>query len=643
MVIQKKKITAQQARDIQYTALNTRARKLYQDAPQANLTAPAVPNALAPDNLLPFDQVEHGMDVEIPRWSYNDDDELYVYWNEPADTDKGSPIFKAIYPTAPTFPVTFKVEPGVLGGGTSTNTLSYKVVRNSGQDNVSDVTIVKVDTRPPGHGVQLPAPVVDSTEVTPEYLAANNDVLKATIPAWASAFEAGVVITPFYNYQALTPVLVTQDDVDAGEVSFDIPGDMIRKSGEGILQTYYIASSRAGYDSARSRTAPVVVYLTESPTGLQAPLVPLADDGLIDLEDIDAGVVVNIPAFQHFQASDTITVHWGGQTLAAVPVGSGDFPVPIAVLRSLIIAEGSGTVDVYYVITRDSRTFTSPSTSVEVDITTVGPVDPNPETPENEALLPPTIKGGASGQDNVLTPEDKGLNATATIPFYSENVAAGQVIKLYWGKAPAASVFVGEYTITAEDITNQAFPAITVPARIVDATGNNPSLQVYYTIQASAAADPVNPVLSMPQTVRVRLTGPGGPGGLTAAVFPDVNSRGWLLLAAVEKGANVTVSVYEQMKIGDIVTIKWMAYSDTNTATPIMETEYTSPQVTVTQVEIANGVKFVVPYNSSIFPILAASASGQGSAKVVYTVEQDGDTFTSAEATVKIDLKKPES
>ncbi|MER5868043.1 hypothetical protein [Kitasatospora sp. NPDC002040] len=53
---------------------------------------------------------------------------------------------------------------------------------------------------------------------------------------------------------------------------------------------------------------------TPTPDALAAPTVPAGDDGLIDLDDANAGVEITIPAYTNHKPSDQIPVTWNDAT-----------------------------------------------------------------------------------------------------------------------------------------------------------------------------------------------------------------------------------------------------------------------------------------------------------------------------------------
>ncbi|MHA1081275.1 hypothetical protein ACR9HU_23895 (plasmid) [Enterobacter ludwigii] len=563
------------------------------------------------------------------------DDVLTVSWN-------GTAIhtYTLADPDAQAWPYTFQISPDQLTVN-GTHRLDYNVTADSGATSDSDPTAVRIDQEPPIHGNVPPSLIfpdeVMSSGITLEYLAAHNNEVIATVPSYAD-MEAGQVVHPFWSTLSLPSVTVTQEDVDAGSIAIPVSGTIIQNAGEGIREAHYYLSSRAGFDGLPSEPVNLNVLLTPAPAGLAAPVVPLAADGLIDLPDVNAGVTVEIAAYDNARNGDLIVVTWGDTPLQPATVVVGAFPLEIPVQRAVVVREGTGTVTVGYQVVRNSITFDAPTTEVEVDITTVGPVDPDPSTPENEALAAPTVRGN-SGLDNEMTPEDYDHEATVIVPFYPE-AAVGEIVTVYWGQAPAT--LIGTHTVAQGDLDNQLFPDFIVPLEVVDATPNDAAWPVYYTLSRPAGQTPANPVLSPARLVNVHMVGPGGPDGLSAAVFTDASASGWLLTPQVQDGVRVHVAVYEYMQSGDIVTLDWQAFSTTNAAagTEIDGSQFSISR-TVGAPELANGVDFVVPYEGYVDAIAGASPTGQGAGQALYSVTQGGSDYNAPVATVRIDLGTP--
>lgn len=627
-------ITAQEARIMQRSMLLAQYRQRNTGQAQ-NLEAPIVPEALQPDNLLPVEVLDKGLLVQIRKWNrVLENDVLEVTWdNDVVYTYKVNSEDEK-FPHELTLSTDYLTKDGLYQ-------LSYMVTAESGIASESNPTLVTIDLHPPHHG-NVPEPLIFPKEVmseglTSEYLSEHNDQVMATVPGYRG-MTAGEVVHPYWDNFVLDAVTITSEDVSKATVPVVISGTTVRSAGEGTKCVDYFLTSRAGFDGPYSEPSLVDVVLTPTPANLLAPRVPLAADGVIDLDDASAGVIIEIDQYEHANTGDLVAAKWGASNLSSATVIAGSFPLLVPVPRKVVINEGSGDKTVSYQVLRGNHQYNAPQLNVNVDIDAAGPVDPDPSTPENEALVAPTVLGGKSESENELAPEDRDENATVVIPFYAE-AKVDEVIKLYWGY-PEEAKLVEEYTVIQDDIDNGEFPDFTVPQSVVESTPNNPTWPVYYTLSRSKL--PLNAVLSPTRDVNVHLVGPGGVDGLAEAEFPDASANGWLLAAQVEDGANVFVPVYENMAVGDQVKLDWVAFSTTNTATDteIEGTGYTESK-TIGDAELLNGVNFAIPYEESIEPIAGAAATAQGAGQVQYTVTQGGDAYSSPKANVKIDLGHP--
>ncbi|HTJ93182.1 MAG TPA: hypothetical protein VL424_08745 [Pararobbsia sp.] len=633
-------ITAQQARAIHTTTQRARYRhRAALQSAKALLAAPIPIGTIQPDNLVPAALIAEGMEVQIPQWGrVLPGDTLTVMWD---DTDTLT-TFVVTNP-ASTFPFYMTVAPDKMAED-GAHPLNYHVTTTTGATSQSETTIVTVDHRAPNNNQPPLAfvfpPEVVSGGVTLEYLEANSDQVKVTVPHYAG-MEAGQLVTSSWSGFVLPTVTVTASDVANACVMVTVPGDVIRQAGEGTANALYRLTSRAGFVGPLSDNSAVSVWLSPVPTNLKAPRVPLAADGVIDLPDADLGVTIEVAAYTNFLTGDSIIATWGDTTLNEVQINSADeFPVSVRVVRSVVLDTGSGTVEVAYKIRRLTRYIPSSTITVTTDVGRIGPADPDPDTNVNEALTGPTVKG-ASGNVNKLVITDANKPATVTVPFYL-TAATGDVIDLYWGPTSQAT-HVGTTVLSAQDVANSTIPDMTVSAAIVDTTPDSSGWPVYYTLSNPATSTHPNPVFSEATLVSVKLTKPGGPTGLQPAVFPDINSQGWLLTETVINGANVNVLIYPNMALGDVVKLTWQAYSSTNAATgsEITSALWVSTDVKVSAAELLNGIAFVVPYKDAIEPIATDAQYSMGSGTAVYTVMQDGNDYLSPPAVVPIDLGQP--
>lgn len=629
------KITAEQARSLQRNACLARAE--FRRNQVRALDPLTVDGLLFDDNLVPISLLDQGLSVHIPAWDRAQaGDELRVKWD-------GLPIFRLVLSDPATelpYDYHLPAERLLLDGA---HQLSYNVKAISGTGGESPAFLITVDHAPPNYG-NIPGALTFPEEVmtdgiTAQYLADNDDKVVATVPPYAK-MEADQSVSVVWDISLAVPkATVLPEHVDVG-VPVDIPGDIIRAGGDGPIDVTYYLTSRAGLDGAISQHSFVDVILSAPPSGLLPPSVPLAADGIVDLTDADVGVIIEVPAYQNAGAGDLVAASWGTAALALYPMPLDGLPAEIAVPRATVLSVGNGDISVSYQIMRNGHPFSADPITVKVDVTQVGPVDPDPSTPENESLAKPTVRGGVSGLANELDPSDAAVAAQVTVPMYDE-AKVGEIVTVHWGSGSSASVLT-PYAITQADIDAETIPAFLVDVPILQAMPNDPAWPLHYTLSRPQGSATENPVLSPTQTINAHMVGPGGQDGLPPATFPDINEAGWLLRPTVDPdGAKVKVAAYENMQVGDVVSLEWAAYSTTNTqsGSEISGAQFTD-DITVTAETLGKDLDFVVPFEEYIQPIETESDELQGSALVTYVVTPEGEDieFRSEQATVKIEL-----
>ncbi|MEH3828174.1 hypothetical protein [Enterobacter roggenkampii] len=626
----------------QQERLKQRRLKSRNIAPRA-LAAPVIDGLIQPGNLLPREYDINGMDVLIPEAAdrLRPGDTVRVFFGE-------TQVYEEIL-TDVNFPKTVHIEPVILLTP-GLHKVRYEFERVSGGPTIpSDTIDIVIDRRQPGGGA-LPLALVfpdnlAQTGITPDYLDSHGDQVIATVPdSPGFILEEGMAVHAYVrgaNSSELGPVIVflTADDVSNRTIPVTFNRAIIEAAGEGNAVWDYYFVSRNGYNSARAPKASVAIYLQPVPSDLPAPRVPLFDDdNVIDLADADTPVEIEIDAFKNWDARDRLIATWGSVPLPEVPYNGGIFPVVIKVSRGVVYTVGNGTVGVQYTVYRGNAPFRSPVTNVVVDVKHPGPIDPNPETPENEALVRADVFGGSGNNPvNTLRPDDLGLDARVVVPFYDEAVA-GEIITLYWGR-PAAREKVTSRAITQAEIDAAAFGDFTVPSAIVDATGTNRQLPVWYTLERAATNPPANAVKAPDTIVDALLSKPGGPDDPEAPFFPEANEKGWLQYETTINGAKVTAPVYVNMQKNDTVQVSWQTYASQNAApgTEIVGGDWKSDPITVNEPELANGVTVTVPY-SVIEVINDVVDDFIGSAVATYEVIQNGGSYTSQDGYVPIDL-----
>ncbi len=501
-----------------------------------------VPARDATRGIIPIIELDNDLEVKVPKSSDLRPGDFIRLFNAgtwfgdeleitQADLDDPTLIeFTLIYPQsefpAPGTDVTVALDYGIYDPFSENGQPSQRVVNT------------RFDRRAAG-GAQLPP------------IAFTEEQLSGITEADMVADVLPLVISPYHYGEAEDKIelwLGTSADESSGtwlvptfevtnptlNVRVEITRQELEDAGDGLRYFAYRVTDWAGNISGISSTTPIEVFL-QLPA-LDAPLVPEADDGLITYNDANPSVGVAIPTYDGASAGDSIVLSWGAARLAPYVLTPADaindplvtLEVPYAIVRQ----EGDGNINVRYQMSRAGQPpITSGDTPVEVNLTTPGgpDPDPNPELPEHGNIKAPTIKCGTS-PDNTITPGDFGKDAVAIItrPGVDNKPIwlVDDVIQLHWQNISNPELTPVTVTVSNEP-ANINYP---IPfTGVIDQTGSG-EFDVYFTLTRELPASP-NPV---PVTVRspiqrVRVTAgaelPGDGNPLNQASFPDANSR----------------------------------------------------------------------------------------------------------------------
>ena len=331
----------------------------------------------------------------------------------------------------------------------------------------------------------------------------------------------------------------------------------------------------------------------------------------IGISAINNGLNVFVPPYPGMYPGDYIEVFWdnSGVPVAGQPVTQNNVNQTIG----LTVPYGSfanGRFTPYYRITRSSTVQVySVTRDIWVKLTRPGNFDPNPATPEQEALLAPILPDDVrDGLDDLRAR----LGVDVTIepyPFMAEY----DRIDFSWGGARRV------YTVQPDEVGQPIVVHIT-EADIL-AAGDGQVLLMYTVIDAA-----------FNRTADAKWS-------MTARV--DVDTRAHLDEPYVEEAdlnnvldldalgdADATATVYVtrggDFAIGDTLVLTWAGFDSHGAAL----TPYVPPSQTITR--LPGPVSFVIPH-----AIVAASA--QGRAILSYVLhKQNGDTLNSRRTTVRI-------
>ncbi len=394
---------------------------------------------------VPRDDQDSDMNIEIPIWENPAQsaifvDNILIEWKLLSDPDWDDKVVETIPkpgPTLVTDPPVNVVLDKALFAREGFYELRYTILGWNLARNASlPVTIVIDKTAP--HGGQRPNQLTyrDTTEIidgviTKDYLDNNNNELAMVVPPYNDE-QPGDTIEVFLDNDP-TPAgdPVYEGSIGPGRVIF-IPGDRLEALLDGPIFINYYLLDKVGNVGAKSLDTTGNLVLVPMPTGPLDPLrVPLAEDAqrLIDLEDVfRVGVDVLIPPYSPWSRTDQIEVDWGGVKRALFPVPAAptaEFSIPISYLDVLKPAYLPGTprekpTAVTYELVRGGQRVPATPINILVDLSYVGP--PNPDEPDEENRDLPLVTvlgGGPNPVDNVLRVEDIGLSATIEVDIYT--------------------------------------------------------------------------------------------------------------------------------------------------------------------------------------------------------------------------------
>ncbi|WP_125358990.1 hypothetical protein [Stenotrophomonas sp. 278] len=437
-----------------------------------------------------------GLTVWLPRWpqaapAAGAVDTVELEWGSGADPGDGDYVlvdmqaFEGPLDEA-SFPKVMVVAADMLRPD-GAYSVRYRVHAWNGTVSQSLPAAVRCDTVPPG-GMDAPLQAgIPEQFISDAYLAENPQGVACEIPGYEGV-QAGDQVRYWWLDGLLDdPTGVTpagELEITAVPVTVHVAAEVVRTAGDGGCYVLYQLHDKATNASRISMPTRVAVALGPLPEALQAPTVPLAEDGVLDLADALAGIDVLVPAFANYKPTDRFVLEWGGLRAVELPLGEAPrFPltvrVPATVLRQAYgNANGPVATEVHYRVMRGDVAFDSPSVTVNVDFHVPGPGLPDWPDPVNPQLSAPRVFGAISNQLNVLTREDEEQDATLQLDLYAP-LQAGEIIDIYWDGTPVseASHIVGVDDLPGSQLT------VFVPWSYIADAGNHPELPVYYRIR----------------------------------------------------------------------------------------------------------------------------------------------------------------
>jgi hypothetical protein len=364
--------------------------------------------------------------------------------------------------------------------------LRYRVVTWDSALAACEPVPIRCDSVPPFPQAEPPAAGIPDEPITDAYLDAHPEGLAWTLPAYAD-YQPGDIVQFWYaNPLPEDPGSLPFETVTATPppMTLHVSRQAVEAAGDGGCYLAYRVLDKATNPSALSGWVRLAVALGPLPTNLPPPQVPLADDGLLHLQDALEGIDVVIPAFANGKASDRLVIVWGGIRLPESPLGeTPDFPLtirmPDQVLRDAYgAATGPVATDVGYEVLRGDVVFPAPTITVTVDLHVAGPELPEWPDLVNPQLSAPRVFGAESNELNTLTRDDEEQPAAFKLDLYTP-LTVGEQIEFYWDGTlvTEATHTVGEGDQPGTELS------VSIPWDYIADAGNKPALPVFYRIR----------------------------------------------------------------------------------------------------------------------------------------------------------------
>lgn len=441
--------------------------------------------------------------VNVPGWFFTDRDTLRI------EHSRDGTVWTVLHEEVVTYydnpiPLPYPVELDKSKDQLQLEGTHY--LRSWIRNDVNDVSwslplVLIFDREPPYHHANPnnPREFAAIPAVTDASLAANNDTASLTLPAYPDWQDGDEVLVywmsrPPEEFDDVDPPVFRGRTTGANQ-TLAIPGDEIRRVGDGGVIVLYVLLDKAGNVSALSIYRSVAVALGVIPIDFDEPVVPLATDQdghLIDQADAYEGVEVWVPSYVGMKASDRVQVKWGDTALVAETVGSApnDY-IRVLVPNDVMLKEygtgpGRKPTNVSYVLLRGTHPMGGANTDIFVDFETMDPDGPDigwpgPIHPDLPKAL---ITGRGSLMEDELDVRDNGLPADLSFELYSF-AEADDELTFFWAGEEAAT-----YKVKAADNPGDKL-VVEVPWAIIHEGGNSPALPVDYEARRPGVHNPV--------------------------------------------------------------------------------------------------------------------------------------------------------
>lgn len=554
---------------------------------------PTIPAAYA-DGVIPNEALNSGLEVHAPLIASGEHYTLPGFEFDLLVDDELVPGTRTIYLGDGDDFVTMQL-PATIGSGLTEgfHDVAYRVTpKPFGEPVRSEPTQILVDRTPAGSRrlprIEFPEAIQREGLSLASLLTMPGQKLSGIIADYAD-FELTDVLSICIRRRGGEEVAVMTMPVAPGDeatvVNFDRHA-LEKPRANGPLDFYYYVADKAGNRSKASPITPVSIFVIGAPEFLLPPDVMGASDGLITEDDIKPSLGIIIPAM-------------------ATPASEGDTlllnvdhkPTQIARLTKAqassdpMIQFDISYDDVWTTMARDGRSEFSSSFSYthvrhgvsthsgaaecKFNLSVPGSRDPKPDTPENEGLPLPILRGASGDHDNFIGFED--AEREARIIIVSPNLRSLRDGGLIIGDVITAKLD-GTPVGQPLRIEESALP-ITVNVPSSDLKANVGSVDLTYSVERPLNPSPhVATATSRAQRVRIESADGLSGGGkelrgalFTAAAKREAESSVYGLYYADLAGGSTPLRIYGyvNMSAGDLVEVTYEAFDAFDGGSPV--------------------------------------------------------------------------
>ncbi|EJM69726.1 hypothetical protein [Pseudomonas sp. GM55] len=388
------------------------------------------------------------------------------------------------------------------------------------------------------------------------------------------------------------------------------------------------------------------------PANLNAPQVPQAVPGPLNMEHVSQGVSVWMDTYDNPKGGDIVRVKWGGQVLSDYIVGENPPPrLEIPVLPALLMLQdygenttGDKSTTVSYEVIRKGRVFGPESDTFDVNFETPIPWVPWPPVDWPDPVHPNLIEGEVENHDgtrtNQLTRADKDEDATFTFTWYA-TAKNDDVIDFFWN-----GTRVVEAQVTFDDTKHKPGEDCTVPIdwECIKGGGNGNPVPVHYKLHRPGVENDLDSETTEVDVNAIAVEMP-------AASFPKItNPTGYPGCGALESDGSLTVRIPDLtgiLKAGDTISFEFI---------PMIGDDLSAPENPIPGVKFEKDFKLgeaatpltgftfaVEPYATYIKPLYDQNPSRRGRAKIWYFFDDGTEKVPSAPLVTRTAFHGPSS